>query len=228
MILQCASKVGPPHTSHDGDVGASCRAGDSRSGWVGAIPGAPKTTAPLTLPLRPGGVLGKGGPAGTYPARGTCEAFLLGTPDALTESVSRGESGRVEEDAAAGPLSIVQSDGGIEAALLIRRTGSVVAAWTRTSAPEEVLAVMSATMLASIGTIVESLGDSAPRTIAVTAGEHRIFAAQASSEQTLVLIAADGVKDTHLQELTRDILARLSARPRSDHPKGSTRVRQQA
>ncbi len=113
---------------------------------------------------------------------------------------------------------------GIDTALLIRRTGSVVASWSRTPIPGEVLAVMSATMIASIGTILETLGTPTPRTLTVLAGGHQILAVQANSEQVLILIAPEAVREAHLRELSQRILAHTSAASVNRRAKDSARV----
>ncbi len=113
---------------------------------------------------------------------------------------------------------------GIDTALLIRRTGSIVDSWSRSAIPGEVLAVMSATMIASIGTILETLGTPTPRTLTVVAGGRQILAVQANSEQVLILMAPEAVREAHLRELSQRILSHLSAAAGNRRAKASTRV----
>src|SRR5712664_870294 len=66
------------------------------------------------------------------------------------------------EPAALSFLSAVDTDLGLDAVLFLRRTGLVLASSTREGIRLDIVSVMAATMLASIDTIVEPLGGSAP------------------------------------------------------------------
>jgi len=73
------------------------------------------------------------------------------------------ESSEVLEQSALSFLSAIDTDRGLDAALFVRRTGLVLASWTREGIRLDVVSVMAATMLASVDTIIESIGGSASR-----------------------------------------------------------------
>src|SRR5216684_5459671 len=60
------------------------------------------------------------------------------------------------EPAALSFLSAVDTDLGLDAVLFLRRTGLVLASWTREGIRLDIVSVMAATMLASIDKIVEA------------------------------------------------------------------------
>jgi len=82
------------------------------------------------------------------------------------------ESSTNLEQAALSFLSAIDPERGIDAALFLRRTGLVLASWTREGIRLDVVSVMAATMLASIDTILEALGGSASESVAVEGGRH--------------------------------------------------------
>src|SRR2546422_11421258 len=61
------------------------------------------------------------------------------------------------ENASLSFLSAIDTEGGLDAVLFLRRTGSVLASWTREGIRLDVVSVMAATLLASVDTIVEAL-----------------------------------------------------------------------
>ncbi len=79
------------------------------------------------------------------------------------------ESSTNLEQAALSFLSAIDPERGIDAALFLRRTGLVLASWTREGIRLDVVSVMAATMLASIDTILEALGGSASESVARSA-----------------------------------------------------------
>lgn len=86
-------------------------------------------------------------------------------------------------------LPRINPNGPLDAALLLSRTGTLLAAWTKKPAPVDVLAVMAATMLASIDTLVETVGDRNPRAVSVETDGRRITITRLDSSVFLVLIA---------------------------------------
>src|SRR5437867_12941364 len=112
----------------------------------------------------------------------------------------------------AGPaiFSTIQPDAGIEVALLMRRTGTVLAAWTRDGVPQEVVSVMAATMLGSIETMSEALGCPSPERVVVETERCRMLAEKFEPHGVLVLVATrDGSADD-LQRSSLKIRSRLS------------------
>lgn len=108
-------------------------------------------------------------------------------------------------------LSAIDPDSGLDAALFVRRTGLVLASWTREGVRLEVVSVMAATMLASIDTIVETLGASAPKSAWVDAGGYHMSATKVGSQAFLVVIAPKSVSRRVIRSTMRDLVARLEA-----------------
>src|SRR5256712_11340558 len=86
------------------------------------------------------------------------------------------------ENASLSFLSSIDTEGGLDAVLFLRRTGSVLASWTRDGIRLDVVSVMAATMLASVDTIVEALGGPSSRSISATSGDRPIIATTLSSQ----------------------------------------------
>lgn len=105
--------------------------------------------------------------------------------------------------------SAIDPDSGLDAALFVRRTGLVLASWTREGVRLEVVSVMAATMLASIDTIVETLGAPTPKSAWVDSGGYHMAATKVGSQAFLVVIAPKKVSRRVVRSTTRDLLARL-------------------
>ncbi len=122
------------------------------------------------------------------------------------------------EERGASILSIVDPDGPLDAALLLRQTGVLVAGWTRTAVPHEVLTVMAATMFASIQTIAETLGDASPLEVVVETEHRRIRATKFGTDE-LILVAPRSTPEGFLRQVARRIerkeSQRASGEPRS-------------
>src|SRR5213593_4440192 len=99
------------------------------------------------------------------------------------------------ENASLSFLSAIDTDGGLDAVLFLRRTGSVLASWTREGIRLDVVSVMAATMLASVDTIVEALGGPSSRSISVTGGDRQIVATKVGSQAFLFVIAPRAVSE---------------------------------
>src|SRR6266542_2063392 len=122
------------------------------------------------------------------------------------------------EERGASILSIVDPDGPLDAALLLRQTGVLVAGWTRTAVPHNVITVMAATMFASIQTIAETLGDPSPSEVVVETESRRLLATKFGIDE-LILVAPKSATEGFLRQVARRIvrkeLQRASAEPRS-------------
>src|SRR5467141_23516 len=108
------------------------------------------------------------------------------------------ESSEVLEQSALSFLSAIDTDRGLDAALFVRRTGLVLASWTREGIRLDVVSVMAATMLASVDTIIESIGGSASDTISVDTDTHQIVATKAVSRSVV-------------RKTMRELIAQLAA-----------------
>src|SRR5207245_9473651 len=98
------------------------------------------------------------------------------------------------ENASLSFLSSIDTEGGLDAVLFLRRTGSVLASWTRDGIRLDVVSVMAATMLASVDTIIEALGGPGSRTISVANGERQTIATKVGPQALLILVAQRPVR----------------------------------
>jgi len=115
------------------------------------------------------------------------------------------------ENASLSFLSAIDTEGGLDAVLFLRRTGSVLASWTRDGIRLDVVSVMAATMLASVDTIVEALGGPSSRSISVTSGDRQIVATKVGSQAFLFVIAPKTVSQRYVRRAVRELVARLTA-----------------
>jgi len=121
-----------------------------------------------------------------------------------------GRESSVLEPAALSFLSAVDTDLGLDAVLFLRRTGLVLASWTREGIRLDIVSVMAATMLASIDTIVETLGGSLPKSVSVDSGQHQMVATKVDGKAFLVVIAPKRVSRRVVRKATHDLLAHLA------------------
>ena len=119
------------------------------------------------------------------------------------------------EHAALSFLSVIDPDRGLDAALFVRRTGPVLASWTREGIRLEVVSVMAATMMASIDTIVESVGGPTPRSVSVESGDRQIVATKVGTQAFLVVIAPKTVSRRVVRSTIHDLVAHLTAASRT-------------
>src|SRR5437660_9022822 len=121
------------------------------------------------------------------------------------------ESSDALEQAALSFLSGIDTDLGLDAALFVRRTGLVLASWMREGIRLDVVSVMAATMLASVDTIIESVGGPTPDVISVDTDAHQILATKVNSRAFLVVIAPKKVSRAVVRKTMRGLNARLAA-----------------
>src|SRR3989442_14521072 len=107
------------------------------------------------------------------------------------------------ENASLSFLSSIDTEGGLDAVLFLRRTGSVLASWTRDGIRLDVVSVMAATMLASVDTIVEALGGPSSPSISVTSGDRQIIATKAGSQPFLVAVTPRSVRQPYVRQAVR-------------------------
>jgi predicted regulator of Ras-like GTPase activity (Roadblock/LC7/MglB family) len=119
------------------------------------------------------------------------------------------------EEASLSFLSAIDPDRGLDAALFLRRTGLVLASWNRTGIRLEVVGVMAATMLASIDTIVETLGAPAPESVWIESGNHQIATTKVGSQAFLVVVAPKTVRRGALRNTIRGLVAQLTTASKS-------------
>src|SRR5437870_6706432 len=136
----------------------------------------------------------------------------MGPSSAGVEGVSLGrKSLSALGNASLSFLSAIDTEGGLDAVLFLRRTGSVLASWTRDGIRLDVVSVMAATMLASVDTIVEALGGPSSRSISVTSGDRQIVATKLGSKAFLFVIAPRTVSQRYVRKAIRELVVRLTA-----------------
>ncbi|TLZ61611.1 MAG: hypothetical protein E6K16_06045, partial [Methanobacteriota archaeon] len=92
----------------------------------------------------------------------------------------------------------------------MRRTGTILGAWTKGDISREIVSVMAATMLGSIETMSEALGCPSPERVVVETERCRMLAEKFEPHGVLVLVATrDGSADD-LQRSSLKIRSRLS------------------
>src|SRR5256885_6286800 len=123
------------------------------------------------------------------------------------------ESSEALEEAALSFLSAIDTERGLDAVLFVRRTGLVLASWTREGTRLDVVSVMAATMLASVDTIIESVGGPTPDGVSIDTDAHQIVATKVNSRAFLVVIAPKKVSRIVVRKTMRGLNARLPAAP---------------
>jgi predicted regulator of Ras-like GTPase activity (Roadblock/LC7/MglB family) len=97
----------------------------------------------------------------------------------------------------------------LDAAVLLKRNGQILAAWTRNAVPLDVITVMAATTLGSLETLMETLGAAAPQSFSVVGGDSRMLLQKVEPAAALLLVAPAKVSETYLRERARRLLAKL-------------------
>lgn len=103
------------------------------------------------------------------------------------------------------------SNAKIDAAMLLKRNGRMLAAWSKTPVSWDVLSIMAATALGSLDTMLETLGSSTAQSMSVLAAGYRILFQKIEPQGLLVLVAHEVVPDSYLRETARQLLRRLRA-----------------
>ena len=115
------------------------------------------------------------------------------------------------EEISASVFETIDANGFIEVALLMRRTGKILGAWTKGEISPEIVSVMAATMLGSIETITEALGRPSPERAVVETERCRMLAEKFEPHGVLVLIATRDLSTDALQRASLRIRDRVSA-----------------
>ncbi len=101
------------------------------------------------------------------------------------------------------------SNGKIEAAMLLKRNGRMLAAWARVPVAWEIVSIMAATTLGSLETLLETLHAPSPQILTVVAAANRILIEKVEPQGLLVLVAKESVPDAYLRDTARRISAKL-------------------
>ncbi len=98
----------------------------------------------------------------------------------------------------------------VEIAMLLRRNGRLLAAWSRAPVSWDVISIMAATTVGSLETMLETLRSPSPQTVAIVAGGNRFLLEKFEPQAVLVLIAKDTVAEAVLRDAAKRLLARLA------------------
>jgi len=115
------------------------------------------------------------------------------------------------EDISASVFEAIDANGFIEVALLMRRTGKILGAWTKGEISPEIVSVMAATMLGSIETISEALGRPSPERAVVETEGCRMLAEKFEPHGVIVLMATKDLSADALQRASLRIRDRVSS-----------------
>ena len=107
----------------------------------------------------------------------------------------------------------------IDAAMLLKRNGRMLAAWSKTPVSWDVLSIMAATALGSVDTMLETLGSPNAQGLSVLAAGYRILFQKVESQGLLVLVAREVVPDSYLRETAKQLLRKLRAAQNGEPPR---------
>lgn len=102
-------------------------------------------------------------------------------------------------------------DGTLDAVVLFKRNGQSLAAWTRKPASMDVITVMGATMLGSLETMLETLGEPGVPSLTIAAGNRRLHLQRVEPQAAILLVAPSSVSEETLREQARKLLSKLPA-----------------
>lgn len=131
----------------------------------------------------------------------------------VSTGISAALGGRVLTEgvgSAGGELkNAIEPDSPLYAALLLKRNGVLKSSWYRSRGSEEVLSVMSATLMASIDAMAEALGCSVPQTFSCETESCRVLAVRTELPITLILVAPKSVSEGYLRHLARQVFSQI-------------------
>lgn len=113
----------------------------------------------------------------------------------------------------------IPGEAGIDAVLLFTGSGTPVGGWTREPMPHEVLTVMAATLLGSVDTLLETLGQPAPPAVFLKVGGKRLLLQPVDHRRSLLVIAEERVTERAMAHFARGVLSQLpspASPPRGD------------
>jgi predicted regulator of Ras-like GTPase activity (Roadblock/LC7/MglB family) len=119
-------------------------------------------------------------------------------------------------------FSELTSNGKVDTAMLLKRNGRLLAAWSQSPVAWEVVSIMAATTLGSVETMLETLRSPSPQAVSAVAGGNRILIQKVEPQAILVLIAKATITEAHLAETARRLLSRLPTLPADPGPRRVT------
>lgn len=113
-------------------------------------------------------------------------------------------------------------NGKVDTAMLLKRNGRLLAAWSHAPVSWEVVSIMAATTLGSLETMLETLRSPSPQVVSIVSGGNRILIQKVEPQALLVLIARETVPEATLQDIARRLLARLPSASNGPAPRKVT------
>jgi len=107
-------------------------------------------------------------------------------------------------------LEDVEATGDLDFAVILSPTGDVLAGHTRDGLRLEVIGVMSATMTASVDTLLEELRGRRPDLVVVEAGGERFAVSRAADDNLLVLAASSASSKRQLVASAQALRSKLA------------------
>jgi predicted regulator of Ras-like GTPase activity (Roadblock/LC7/MglB family) len=101
-------------------------------------------------------------------------------------------------------------DGFLDAALLLRRTGAPLAAWTRAAVPVDVVCVMAATLVGSVETMVEAVHGASPQSIRMESDQCQMLATKVDPRTILALITPSRIPEARIRQMARVLTSQLT------------------
>lgn len=135
------------------------------------------------------------------------------------------ESAADLERAALTFLSEVNPNGELEAALFLRRTGAMLASWSRDNVHVEDTSTLAAAMVASLDTLLESLGGPSSQSLLVTSGERQVAATKVGDDAFLFLIAPSSMPSEAFRNEVRRLEAACGGTSGAEGPGHGARIR---
>lgn len=114
------------------------------------------------------------------------------------------------------------SDAKIDAAMLLKRNGRMLAAWSRSAVSWDVASIMAATALGSLETFLETLRSPDAQVFSVTGGGHRIHIQKVEPQGIVVLVAKEAIPEAYLRDAARRIIAKLPPPSNGEPPRRVT------
>lgn len=105
----------------------------------------------------------------------------------------------------------IPMDGTLDAVVLFKRNGQSLAAWTRKPASVDVITVMAATMLGSLETMLETLGEPGIPSLTMAVGSRRIYIQRVEPQAAILLVAPASVSEEVLRDHARNLVSKLPA-----------------
>lgn len=121
-------------------------------------------------------------------------------------------------------LGDVETAEQLDGVFLLTSGGDVLGGWSRGRVRQEVLSIMSATMIGSVDVLLEELRGQRPRRVLVEAGGQRLLVMRTKDDNLLVLLAPSSVSTKRLSASARALQDRLFALPPKAEPKSHVYV----